>query len=100
MDILIGILIVVAAGLGLTIAIQSRSAANTYRPLSSRQPRAQAASTERPLGTEAIDLEAVKKVVRQNEALERAHVNWTRGRRTFMTDTAETHIDPWEDDET
>ncbi|MFC6584381.1 hypothetical protein [Sulfitobacter aestuariivivens] len=46
-----------------------------------------------------MDIAAVNKVTRRNEALERGHTNWTRKSST-QTDVAETDIQPLADDET
>ncbi|WP_432816823.1 hypothetical protein [Sulfitobacter sp. JB4-11] len=68
--------------------------------MSSRQP-ARPDRANRPLGTEALDLDAVRRTQRRNESLERAHTSWT-GRRGKLTGTesADTDIEPLADDET
>ena len=91
---------IAAAGVGLIAAVsflQYRAQRHTYRPLASRQPpRPQ--DRETPLGMEATDIDAVTRVARRNEALERAHTNWNRS--SGMGRGAETSIDPMPDDET
>ena len=88
------------AGVVLICWLQYRAQAGTYRPLSSRQPE-RTAIEDRPLGTEALDLDAVRRTQRQNESLERAHTNWTRGRSGILgAAAADTHIAPLADDET
>ncbi len=88
------------AGVVLISWLQYRAQAGTYRPLASRQPE-RAETEERPLGTEAIDMDAVRRTQRQNESLERAHTNWTRGKGSILgAAAADTHIAPLADDET
>ncbi len=77
-----------------------RRPARPYQRLASRQPE-RAATEDRPLGTEALDLDAVRRAQRRNESLERAHTNWTRGRSGILgAAAADTHIAPLADDET
>ena len=91
-----GVLLVV---IGISLA-QHRAQAGTYRPLSSRQPERPDVK-DRPLGTEAIDLDLVNSVQRRNESLERGNTNWTRRKgRLSGLESAETYIPPMADDAT
>lgn len=92
-------IVALIAGIGFA---QHRSQRGTYRPLASRQPQ-RPQRGETPLGMEATDLETVTRAARRNEALERAHTNWTRKDGStfrFGSDAADTTIDPMPDDET
>lgn len=94
---IIGIALVAVVGISYA---QYRAQAGTYRSLSSRQPE-RAESGPRPLGTEALDLEAVQRTQRRNESLERAHTSLTRRKGRFSSlESADTDIQPMADDET
>ncbi|MEM6305668.1 MAG: hypothetical protein AAF744_13195 [Pseudomonadota bacterium] len=86
------------AGLAAFFAARPRTG-RSYRPLASRQP-ARATEEAPELGTEALDLAEVARIQRRNEALERGHTNWTRGRSVLGSAAADTYIAPWADDET
>ena len=87
-----------AVGLVATLVVQYRQAARVYRPLASRQPPRRPQGS-RPLGTEALDLEAIGRVQRRNESLERAHTNWTRGSGRIMgVEASDLEVAPWPDD--
>lgn len=73
-----------------------RTQRGIHRPLASRQPDRK--KRDVPLGYEAIDMRFLNKVNRRNEALERGHTNWSRGRTDVIS--ADTDIDPLADDET
>ena len=89
-----------AAGLVATLVVQYRQAARTYRPLASRRPE-RVAQGARPLGTEALDLDAIGRVQRRNESLERAHTNWTRSAGRIMgAEASDLEVTPWPEDET
>ena len=92
---------ILAGGLGLIALIsfyQYQNQRGTFRPLSSRQP-ARRVSTEKPLGMEATDLDAVNATSRRNESLERSQLNWTRSG-LLPGGSADTDILPLSDDET
>ncbi|MDF1729119.1 MAG: hypothetical protein P1U53_15365 [Sulfitobacter sp.] len=91
----IGALVLVVA----IATLQYRAQRNTYRSLSSRQPERRP-KAERPLGYEALDLDEVARTTRRNEALERGHTNWTRGRGSNLALASETDIEGLGDDET
>lgn len=93
---IIGIAFVAVVGISIA---QYRAQASTYRSLSSRQPERMQAGP-RPLGTEALDLEAVQRTQRRNESLERAHTSLTRGRGISSLESAGTDVQPLADDET
>ena len=88
-----------AALIAAIAALQYRARRNIYRPLASRQPERRA-QPERPLGYEALDLDAVARTHRRNEAFERGHTNWTRVRSGGLAMAAETDIEGLGDDET
>lgn len=96
---LMGVLMwVIPAAAGILLAaslLHYRQTRNIYRPLSSRQPERR--EQDVPLGYEALDMDAVRKVNRRNEALERGHTNWTR-HKAGHTAVADTDIDPQVDD--
>ena len=87
------------AALGIVVIRQFRAAHGVYRPLASRQPQNQQTS-KTPLGMEATDLDAVAKVMRRNESLERSGNFWNRKGPGLFTAKAETDIQPFDDDET
>ena len=90
------VLIAILLGIGAVAIAQYRGQAGSYRPLASRQPARR--STKKPLGTEALDLDAVGRANRQNESLERGQTNWL-GSSALLGRTV-TDIAPLADDET
>ena len=71
------------------------------RPLASLRPERDASLSEVPLGMEATDLEAVARVNRRNDALDRTNGHGS-GLRRFGTHTrnSATHVAPMPEDET
>ncbi len=95
-----GWLAAAAGGLvALVLWAQYRAQRGQYRSLASRQPPRPKA-TERPLGLEAVDLEAVARASRRNESYERGTTNWLRSRMGFFGAAVDTRVEPWADDET
>jgi len=79
--------------------VQYRAQAGTYVPLSQRQPT-RAPAPEKELGMEATDVEAVARVTRQNESLDRGQTTLTSKRGLFGARVYDTVITPMADDET
>lgn len=63
--------------LALVLFNQHRTARRVHRPLASRQPPRDPAASRTPLGMEGLDLDAVDRTTRRNEALERSTGGWT-----------------------
>ncbi|MEM7520458.1 MAG: hypothetical protein AAF307_05420 [Pseudomonadota bacterium] len=85
--------------IGILVWVQVRAARiahQTYRPLATRQPERR--KTERPLGTEALDLDEISRTNRLNESLERGQTNWLSNSGFFGR--PDTDVPPLADDET